>query len=338
MRARRQRGQHREGGQRTERGARRGHHGSGSERETRAQGERDCPDDRVRHVTGLGEQQQAGAYRPGRQGSVQRAEPAQVSGERRARQRGARGGQDGQRPGHSDDDRARPGREQSPPAAPRAPGRGRRPGPRPPGRAGSSPPPPAARKAPRGPTGRLRASATARIAYGTATASAAAATWREPAGPAGAYYPAPGPPEQRAGQQDQAERQQPDPAGSGQHEADVVADEPAGGRGAQHAGQPEPGVRRGDPADHDQQHQDDQADPREPRRPRWRPGRRAAARRLVARGVSPDRGRVRRTEPVTKLKPGNFQRASARRRAGPDAAGAGRLRPGTPWRDPGGAP
>ena len=71
----------------------------------------------------------------------------------------------------------------------------------------------------------------------------------EPADAPGTHHPAARTPEQRAGQQDQPERQHADPADAGQGETHVVADEPQQRGGAQHAGQAESGVRCRDPAD-----------------------------------------------------------------------------------------
>ena len=71
----------------------------------------------------------------------------------------------------------------------------------------------------------------------------------QPAYLAGPDDPASGPPQQRAGQGDEAERQQSDPARAAEGEADVLPDEPERCRGPQHGGQPCARVRGGNPAD-----------------------------------------------------------------------------------------
>jgi hypothetical protein len=73
----------------------------------------------------------------------------------------------------------------------------------------------------------------------------------EPGDLARAHHPPAGRGQQRAGQQDQAEREHADPARAVHGEADVVRDQPQHGGGAQHPGQAgaDADVRRGDPAD-----------------------------------------------------------------------------------------
>ena len=181
-----------------------------------------------------------------------------MSGQRGPGQQAAGHQQHGQRPGAAQDDRPGPGREQAGQVPPRGqlPGRAeaargqreqesghhglRR------GRGGQ-----------RGGDRQRQRPGDQRVRHGQRDRGVADVPQAEHA--AAADHPPAGPPQQRAGQQHQAEREQPDPAGPAQREPDVVADQPDRARRAEYRGQPGPGVRRGHPADRGQQGQDGQA-------------------------------------------------------------------------------
>ena len=109
----------------------------------------------------------------------------------------------------------------------------------------------------------------------------------QPAHSPGADHPAARPPQQRARQQHEAERQHADPARAAQREADVMPDQPERRGGAQHAGQPDAVVRRRDPADqHEQREHGEPAPGRERRGDRAGDHQRTRARRRGRPGVA----------------------------------------------------
>jgi hypothetical protein len=111
--ARRQRGQHREGGERAERRAGGGDHGARTEREPGPEDVGHGPDDRVRGVRQLGEQQQRRAGRAGCERIGGRLDRWQVHRDGRCGQRRADCGEQGRGPEHPQDDRTRPSRQQA---------------------------------------------------------------------------------------------------------------------------------------------------------------------------------------------------------------------------------
>ena len=217
----------------------------------------DRPADGVGHVGELGENEQRPADRPRRERGVHRPVLPQVRGERTAREQCPARGQHRERPGGAEDDRAGPGRhepEQPGPRRqrPRAAEAARAQGEQEPGDDRVS----QGRCRQPGPAGERERPAQRGV--GSGERERRVPDIAEPGQLAGADHPAPGPPQQRAGEQHQAEREHADPARAGQGDLHVVGGQPQAGRRPHHPGQAKAGMRGGDPSGQHQRRENDQ--------------------------------------------------------------------------------
>jgi hypothetical protein len=255
-----QRGQHREGREHAQRRAGRRDDGAGPDGETRAEQVGHGPDDGVGGVGHLGEQQQRRPGGTGRQRAGRGPELGQVDGQGSGDQQGAGGGQQGSRGQHAQHDRPRARGQQA---------RQPRPGGQPAQRAEAARDQgkqergderlPQRRRGLCRPAGHGQRPGEQRVGQGQGDRGVAGVP--EPGHRPGAHHPPAGQGEQRAGNEQQAEREHADPPGAVDRDAHVVRDEPQHRGGAQHAGQAgaQADVRGGDPADRGHRGQHGQA-------------------------------------------------------------------------------
>ena len=280
----------------------------------------DRPQDGVRQVRELGQEQQPGAHDTGIEQPVDLAELVHVAGERQRGGHRASGGQHGQRASRAGQHRPHPRGHQRAELSPRrqCPGR-----------------------AEAGRDERDDERRDQRLRHRRGRQSRPAADGQRPGqrgvrhghGEPGrehlpqlgdavpADHGATSPPEQRARQRDQAKRQHADPARPADLHRDMMTDQPEHGGGAHHADQAQPGMGRGDPAGQHQDGQHGQTDSRgragcrgasgeQPPGPVW-PAAAVRVRTALARGSGTE-GRCRH-----KTQPSQSPTHSRRRRAGP---------------------
>ena len=233
----------------------------------------------------LGKQQQRRAGRAGRERFGGRLDLRQVHVQGYAGQRRAGRGEQGRGSEHAQDDRSRPGRHQAGQPRPRGqPAGGAQPARHQREQERRDDRLPERRRRLRTPARHRQGSGQQGVGQGEGEGGVADVP--QPGDRTGVHHPPSGHGQQRAGQQDQPQREHADPPGAVDGDADMVRDQPQQGGGAQHPAEPgaDAHVRGGDPADRGQRGQrgepagrrrargDAARDDQRPRGPRLGPG------------------------------------------------------------------